>query len=54
MAHYHLPHIQHLPHISFRVHPHLSQGARDSLWLFAALAIMIVVAAGVQWLFSMM
>ncbi|MGC1305316.1 MAG: hypothetical protein WA840_23340 [Caulobacteraceae bacterium] len=47
MVHYHPPRLH------FRVHPHLSQGARDSLWLFVALAIMIVVATAIQVLFSM-
>ncbi len=60
MAHSHSSH----PHLPFHLHGpthfhaparlHISQGIRDSLWLFVALGIMLSVAAVVQWLFSMM
>jgi hypothetical protein len=51
-SHLHMPAHTHLPTWRPR-RLHLSEGARDSLWLFAALGILIVVAAAVQWLFSM-
>jgi hypothetical protein len=59
MAHSHFSH-PHLPfHLHVPTHFHapaplrIGQGMRDSLWLFAALGIMLGVAAVVQWLFSM-
>lgn len=50
----HLPFHFHAPtHFHAPAHWRLGEGVRDTLWLFAALAIMLSVAAAVQWLFSM-
>jgi hypothetical protein len=54
-SHSHLPFHLHMPaHFHAPAVPHVGQGIRDSLWLFAALGILLGVAAAVQGLFSMM